>query len=82
MTQATPDFIAHFGQFSTVWTITAETESAKDFAKENFQVEDWQGVPENFMTDHRPARNICSQLADNGFIVGCKQIGFWKGNLK
>lgn len=79
-----PDFIAHFGDMSTMWRITAETDAAKAFAAENFPVEDWQGVPADFHTDWRPARDLCGRLADEGFVVCCKQpnrqgLGVWKG---
>jgi hypothetical protein len=74
--KVTVDFLASFGEFSTVWRIQAVSEAAKEFARENFPVEDWQGTPENFATDWRPARELCRQLAeDEGFIVCCKQPG-------
>ena len=79
-----PDFIAHFGEFSTVWTITAESKAAKAFAEENLQVEDWMGSPDRFTTDWRPARDLCAQLASQGFVVACQQagrpgLGYWRG---
>lgn len=79
----TPDFIAHFVEFSTVWRITAESETAKAFAAENFPVEDWQGSPGDFHTDWRPARDMCARLAAEGFTVCCKQpgregLGLWR----
>lgn len=80
-----PDFIASFGQFSTVWSIRAVSEAAKEFARDNIPVEDWMGTPESFTTDWRPAREICRRLAEEeGFIVACKQpdrhgMGVWKG---
>lgn len=80
----TPDFIAHFSPMSTVWRITAESEAAKAFAEENFPVESWQGTPTSFATDWRPARDLCAQLAEEGFTICCKQpgregLGVWGG---
>jgi hypothetical protein len=63
------DFLAHFGPMATVWRITAESEAAKIYAEENFPVEDWQGTPENFVTDWRPARDLCDRLEAEGWIV-------------
>jgi hypothetical protein len=75
MADIPPDFVAHFGEFSTCWTIEAASDAAKEFARENFPVEGWMGVPEHFTTDWRPARDLCAQLADEGFNVCCKQAG-------
>jgi hypothetical protein len=79
-----PDFVAHFGEMATVWGIEAVSDAAKEFAAENFIVEDWQGVPTNFFTDWRPARDLCARLADEGFTVCHKQpgregMGVWQG---
>lgn len=84
ITDLKPDFIAHFGDFSTCWTITAETEAAKEFARDNFSVECWMGEPEHFTTDWRPARDIVRRLAEEeGFTVCHKRpdgvLGVWAG---
>ncbi len=85
MTDIHPDFICHFGEFSTVWTIEAVSNTAKAFANECFtDVEDWMGTRENFTTDWRPARNMARRLAEEeGFTVCCKQpgrdgLGMWR----
>ncbi len=54
----------------SVWTIKAVSDSAKQFAEENFEVEPWQGVSIHFSTDWRVARDLVRQLVDEGFKVG------------
>jgi len=52
-----------------VWSIRAETPEAIAFAKENFHVEPWQGVPENFTTDWRAARDLVERLREEGWVL-------------
>lgn len=53
----------------SVWSIRALSQQAKDFARENFEVEPWMGSPESFTTDWRPARDIVENLEAEGFNV-------------
>ena len=54
----------------TVWTISAVSKKAKDFANEHFtDVESWMGSPTHFTTDWRPARDLVAQLASEGFNI-------------
>jgi hypothetical protein len=62
-----PDFI--FQNHGSVVTVTAESNAAKEFARENLAVEGWQGSPERFTTDWRPAQTLMQQLAGDGFEV-------------
>jgi hypothetical protein len=55
--------------YGSVWNIRAVSKDAIAFARENFAVEAWQGKPENFTTDHRPARALVEQLAEDGWRV-------------
>jgi len=64
---STADF--HIYSHGSVWSIIAQTENAKTFARKNFVVEDWQGISEHFTTDWRPARDICERLVNDGFNV-------------
>ncbi len=61
------DFLAT--DHGTVWNIRAVSDAAQIFAEENLAVEDWQGTPDNFTTDWRPARDLCAQLAATGFSI-------------
>jgi hypothetical protein len=58
-----------FQNHGTVITVIAESETAKEFARENFPVEGWQGTPERFTTDWRAARDLMARLAVEGFEV-------------
>jgi hypothetical protein len=53
----------------SVWTIWARSPDAKAFAAENFKIEGWQGEPDSFTTDWRPARDLCLLLQDEGWDV-------------
>lgn len=53
----------------TVWTVRADSEEAKAFAREYLPVESWQGTPEQFTTDWRPARDLAERLEHLGFEV-------------
>jgi hypothetical protein len=53
----------------SVWHIQAQSRAAKQFAREHFAVEGWQGCPGNFFADHRPARHLCERLVADGFTV-------------
>jgi hypothetical protein len=61
-----PDFtiIKH----GSVWTIRAESADAIAFARAHFAVEEWQGVPENFTTDWRPACELVARLTEEGWV--------------
>ena len=61
------DFYA--SNYGSVWGIVAVTKAAKTFAKENFGVEPWQGVPGNFVTDWRVARDLVERLVSEGWEV-------------
>lgn len=64
---ATPDFrVVNHG---TVWNIRAVSTEAKVFARQNLEVEDWMGTPDNFTTDWRPAMAIAESLRLDGFEV-------------
>jgi hypothetical protein len=62
-----PDFI--FQNHGSVITVIAESDAAKEFARENLAVEGWQGSPERFTTDWRPAQALMQQFAAEGFEV-------------
>lgn len=53
----------------SVWGIQAVSPAAQDFAEEHFAVESWQGSPDNFTTDWRPARDLVERLIDEGWRV-------------
>ena len=55
--------------YGSVWQIRAISDAAKTFAEENFPVESWQGIPADFMTDWRPARDLVERLLDEGWSV-------------
>ena len=55
--------------FGSVAQVEALSPAAKDFAKEHFAVEGWQGVPHLFMTDWRPARDLAEQLLGEGWNI-------------
>jgi hypothetical protein len=49
--------------------VGAVSEAARIFAEENFAIEDWQGIPSDFVADWRPARDLVEQLVADGFNV-------------
>ena len=53
----------------STWRIEATSASGIAFAKESIQVEPWQGKPTDFVTDHRPARDIIYLLCKDGFSI-------------
>jgi hypothetical protein len=55
--------------YGSVWNIRAESNEAKEFAKENLPVEGWMGSPTNFTTDHRAARDLIDQLSNEGWEI-------------
>ena len=61
------DFVAY--NHGSVWTIEAVTPAARQFAELHFETEGWRGLPTNFTTDWRPARDLCERLVDEGWIV-------------
>jgi hypothetical protein len=62
-----PDFT--FTSHGSICTIEATSEAAEIFAEENFAVEDWQGIPQHFTTDHRVALDLRDQLEAFGWEV-------------
>ncbi len=61
------DFI--FTDHGTVWTIEAISDEAIELADGHFPVEEWQGVPANFTTDHRPAIALADKLIGEGWKI-------------
>jgi len=53
----------------SVWNIRAVSPEAIAFAQDCLAVEGWQGSPENFTTDHRPARDLVERLINEGWRV-------------
>jgi hypothetical protein len=62
-----PDFL--FINYGSVASIQAVSADAIAFAEDNFFVDGWQGVPTNFFTDWRPARDLAERLTDEGWRV-------------
>jgi hypothetical protein len=61
------DFV--FTSHGSVIHVRAVSEAARAFAEENFPVEDWQGSPCDFCTDHRAAHQLAEQLLGEGWAV-------------
>jgi hypothetical protein len=59
-------FIRSFG---TTAAVEAKSDAAKEFARENFVVESWQGNAEHFYTDWRPANELGNRLIAEGWNV-------------
>lgn len=55
--------------FGSVTHIKAVSETAKEFAVENFEVEGWQGKPDDFTSDTRSIMHLVDQLRDDGYVV-------------
>ena len=53
----------------SVWTIRAVSPEAIAFAQDNFEVEGWMGLSENFTTDWRSAAALTERLAAEGWRV-------------
>jgi hypothetical protein len=53
----------------SVCQVEALSPAARDFAKENFAVEGWQGLPHVFMTDWRCARDLAEQLLGENWKI-------------
>ena len=53
----------------SVWTIRAVSPEAVAFAQDQFAVESWQGISENFTTDHRAANDLVNRLIAEGWRV-------------
>jgi hypothetical protein len=64
----TVDFLVE--DFGSVWRFTPQTERAKDFARDELPLKPWQrDTHESFALDHRPARQLAQQLAEEGWEV-------------
>lgn len=62
-----PDFtVTNHG---SVWSIQAVSPEAIAFAQDCFDVEPWQGLPENFTTDWRAASALAERLMSEGWSV-------------
>jgi hypothetical protein len=53
----------------SVWTIRAMSPEARTFARDNFEVEGWQGTPEHLIMDHRPASALVERLISEGWRI-------------
>jgi hypothetical protein len=53
----------------SVWQIEACSLQAKEFAERHFDIESWQGVPQCFVCDWRPAAELVERLREDGFVV-------------
>ncbi len=54
----------------TVWTFVAVSQEAKNFVKNELDLEPWQQIASNrFAVDHRPARTLACVLQGQGFEV-------------
>lgn len=56
-------------QHGSVWSIKATSPEAVAFAQDHFEVEGWQGLSENFTTDHRAGRDLVARLMEEGWRV-------------
>jgi hypothetical protein len=64
---ALPDF--RITDHGSVLNIRALSPEAIAFTRDNFEVEAWQGIAENFTTDHRAARDLAARLIAEGWDV-------------
>lgn len=62
-----PDF--SYTRHGSVWTIVAESDEAKRFADEHFEIPDWMGSRSHFTTDWRAAGDLVERLDQDGFLV-------------
>jgi hypothetical protein len=71
MNQSTEIDMADFSfvNHGSVVTVIAESETAQEFARLNFEVARWQGTPEHFTTDWRAGRDLSERLVSDGFEV-------------
>lgn len=53
----------------SVLSIKALSDVAIELANSSFPVEPWMGKPTDFTTDWRAGRELCQQLADEGFEI-------------
>ena len=61
-----------FTDHGTVWTIEAISDKAVALAEESFGIENWQGTPVLFTTDHRPAIALADKLIGEGWDVNVR----------
>ena len=56
----------------TMWSFTPLNEDAKKFFRDSLGIEPWQWLGDVLMVDHRPARQLCEYLVDEGFSLQIK----------
>jgi len=55
--------------YGSVWTFQPLTDIAKDFTKNNLDVQDWQWMGRAFGVDYRIANDLLIALEDEGFVM-------------
>lgn len=58
-----------FTEHGSVWTVEAVSDAAVALAEKHFEVEDWQGTPTRFSTDHRVAIALGDKLIGEGWDI-------------
>lgn len=53
----------------TVFMFTPLSEAAKDFVRDELEVEGWQWLGDSFGVDHRTANSLYELLSETGFSI-------------
>jgi hypothetical protein len=62
-----PDFL--IADHGSIFTIAPVSEAARQWLDENVASEPWQWLGDALCVDHRCARDLIDQIADDGFDV-------------
>lgn len=57
----------------SVIVFTPLTSAAREFVKDEVQLESWQWRGDSFVADHRPGHLLLDALCDEGFLIGVQR---------